>query len=141
MYDIEMVPVACIVAGINFVFTIHIRCVYIVRSLYFSIFSTCFFIRFLSPEISMPINLFLLLLLFTVDAKSSFAFSGSLLVLAVIYFSPDTVTLYVLMFLQFLNYEICMRENINWMQILLLIFWSSESCPSWMDSIALRVPT
>jgi hypothetical protein len=37
--DFEMVPVAPIVTGIALVFTFHIRCVSIVKSLYFKIFS------------------------------------------------------------------------------------------------------
>ena len=35
----EIVPVAPIVTGITFVFTFHMHCIYIVRSLYFRIFS------------------------------------------------------------------------------------------------------
>jgi hypothetical protein len=35
--DFEMVPVAPIITGITFVFTFHMRCIYIVRSLYFRI--------------------------------------------------------------------------------------------------------
>ena len=37
--DFEIVPVAPIITGINFVFTFHMRCISIVRSLYFRIFS------------------------------------------------------------------------------------------------------
>jgi hypothetical protein len=72
LYD---VPVACVVTGITFVFTVYILCVCIVRSLCSNIFSACFLIRFLSHKILMPINLLLLLLLLllnsvtTVDAK------------------------------------------------------------------------
>jgi hypothetical protein len=36
--DFEMVPVAPIITGITLVFTFHIRCISIVRSLYFKIF-------------------------------------------------------------------------------------------------------
>jgi hypothetical protein len=36
--DFEMVPVAPIITGITFVFTFHMRCISIVRSLYFRIF-------------------------------------------------------------------------------------------------------
>ena len=39
----EIVPVAPIITGIAFVFTLHMRCISIVRSLYFRIFSACFF--------------------------------------------------------------------------------------------------
>jgi hypothetical protein len=35
--DFEMVPVAPVITGITLVFTFHIRCIYIVRSLYFKI--------------------------------------------------------------------------------------------------------
>ena len=37
--DFEIVPVAPIITGITFVFTFHMRCISIVRSLYFRIFS------------------------------------------------------------------------------------------------------
>jgi hypothetical protein len=50
------------------------------------------------------------------------------------------MTIFVLMFLKFLDCEICVGENVNLTQILLLIFWGSKFCPSWMDSIGLRVP-
>jgi hypothetical protein len=36
--DFEMVPVAPIITGITLVFTYHMRCISIVRSLYFKIF-------------------------------------------------------------------------------------------------------
>jgi len=54
--DLEMVPVAPIITGIALVFTFHMRCIYIVRSLYFKIFPASFLITF--------ILLLLLLLLF-----------------------------------------------------------------------------
>jgi hypothetical protein len=47
-----MVPVASIITGITLVFTFHMRCISIVRSLYFRIFSASFFFFFLSPEIA-----------------------------------------------------------------------------------------
>ena len=43
----EIVPVAPITTGITFVFTFHMRCISIVRSLYFKIFSASFLITFL----------------------------------------------------------------------------------------------
>ena len=46
--DFEIVPVAPIITGITFVFTFHMRCISIVRSLYFRIFSASFLIAFLS---------------------------------------------------------------------------------------------
>ena len=49
--DFEIVPVAPIITGITFVFTLHMRCISIVRSLYFRIFSASFLITFLSPDI------------------------------------------------------------------------------------------
>ena len=52
----EIVPVAPIITGITFVFTFHMRCISIVRSLYFRIFSASFLITFLSPEIATSIN-------------------------------------------------------------------------------------
>jgi len=42
--DLEMVPVAPVITGITFVFIFHMRCISIVRSLYFKIFSASFFI-------------------------------------------------------------------------------------------------
>ena len=55
--DFEIVPVAPVVTGITFVFTFHMRCISIVRSLYFRIFSASFLITFLSPEIATSINI------------------------------------------------------------------------------------
>jgi len=40
--NFEMVPVACNITGITFVFTFHMRPISIVRSLYFRIFSASF---------------------------------------------------------------------------------------------------
>ena len=54
---LEIVPVAPIITGITFVFTFHMRCIFIVRSLYFRIFSASFLITFLSPEIATSINI------------------------------------------------------------------------------------
>ena len=56
LYDFEIVPVAPI-NGITFVFTLHMRCISIVRYLYFRIFSASFLITFLSPEIATSINI------------------------------------------------------------------------------------
>ena len=55
--DFKVVPVAYIITGVTFVFTFHMRCIYIVRSLYFRIFSASFLITFLSPEITTSINI------------------------------------------------------------------------------------
>jgi len=55
--DFEIVPVPPVITGITFVFTFHMRCISIVRSSYFSIFSAYFFITFLSPEILSSINI------------------------------------------------------------------------------------
>jgi len=54
--DFEMVPVVPIITGITFVFTFHMRCISIVRSLYFRIFS---------------VSLLLLLLLLSSSSSSS----------------------------------------------------------------------
>ena len=58
--DSETVPVAPIITGITFVFTFHMRCISIIRSLYFRIFSVSFLITFLSPEIATSINIHVL---------------------------------------------------------------------------------
>ena len=58
--DLEMVPVAPITTGITLVFTFHMRCISIARSLYFKIFSASFLITFLSPEITTSINMHVL---------------------------------------------------------------------------------
>jgi hypothetical protein len=52
-----MVPVAPIITGITLVFIFHMRCIYIVRSSYFKIFSASFLTTFLSPEIATSINI------------------------------------------------------------------------------------
>jgi len=55
--EFEIVPFAPIITGITFVFTFHMRCISIVKSLYFRIFSDSFLITFLSPEIATSINI------------------------------------------------------------------------------------
>ena len=77
--DFEIVPVAPIVTGITFGFVFHMRCISIVRFLYFRIFSASFLITFLSPEIATSINIhvpsslsrLLLLLLLLLSSSSS----------------------------------------------------------------------
>jgi len=59
--DFEMV--APVITGVTFVCTFHMRCISIVRCLYFRIFSASHLITFLSPEIATSINVHLLLLL------------------------------------------------------------------------------
>jgi hypothetical protein len=46
--DFRMVPVVPTVTGVTFVSTIHICCVFVVRSLYFKTFLVTFLIAFLS---------------------------------------------------------------------------------------------
>jgi hypothetical protein len=55
--DLEMVPVAPIITGITLVFTFHIRCIFIVRSYYFKIFSVSFWITSTSINIHVPFSL------------------------------------------------------------------------------------
>jgi hypothetical protein len=40
--DFEIVPVSSIITGITLAFTFHMRCISVVRSLYFKIFSASF---------------------------------------------------------------------------------------------------
>jgi len=58
--DLEMVPVAPVITGITLVFTFHMRCISIVKSLYFKIFSVSFLITFLSHGIATSINMHVL---------------------------------------------------------------------------------
>ena len=53
----EIIPVSPIITIITFVFTFHMRCISIVRSLYSTIFSASFLITFLSPKIATSINI------------------------------------------------------------------------------------
>ena len=55
--DFEIAPVAPTITGITFVFTFYMRCMPVVRSVYFRIFSASFLITFLSPEIATSINI------------------------------------------------------------------------------------
>ena len=57
LIEFEIVPVAPIMTGITFVFTFHMCCISVVRSLYFRIISVSFLITFLSPEIATSINI------------------------------------------------------------------------------------
>jgi hypothetical protein len=70
--DFEMVPVAPIITGITSVFTFHMRCISIVRSLYFRIFSA-------------SLLLLLLLLLSSSSSSSSSLLSPSWMVFTIIY--------------------------------------------------------
>ena len=58
--DLEMVPVAPIITGITLVFTFHMHCISIARSLYFKIFSASFLITFLFHGIATSINMHVL---------------------------------------------------------------------------------
>jgi len=60
--DFEIVPVVPIITGITFVFTFHMRCISIVRSLYFRIFSASSLITFLSPEIATSIIIIIIII-------------------------------------------------------------------------------
>jgi hypothetical protein len=51
MNDREMVSLVPVITGITFVFTFHIHCICVVRSLYFKILSS-FLFMFIPPEIS-----------------------------------------------------------------------------------------
>ena len=55
--DFEVVPFAPVIIGITFDFTFHMRCISIVRYLYFRVFSASFLITFLSPEIATSTNI------------------------------------------------------------------------------------
>ena len=46
-----------VITGITFTFTFHMRCISIVRSLYFKIFSACFLFTFLSAGIATSIDM------------------------------------------------------------------------------------
>jgi hypothetical protein len=61
--DFEMVPVAPIITANILVFTFHMRCIAIVRSLYFRIFSASFLITFLCPEISTSIIIIIIIII------------------------------------------------------------------------------
>jgi hypothetical protein len=52
----EIVPCALVITGITFVFAFNLRCISVVRSLYFTIFYASFFVSFISPEILTRIN-------------------------------------------------------------------------------------
>jgi uncharacterized membrane protein len=53
--DFEVFPVPRVIIGIISFFTFHMPYIYIVRFLYFKLFSA-FFIQCLSPEIAKPIK-------------------------------------------------------------------------------------
>ena len=97
--DFEMAPVAPIITGITFVFTFHMRCISIVRSLYFRIFSASFLITFLSPKITTSINTHVLFTL------SRFIMSGLLLgiVLSVWTYWFHSIIIIILLSLLFLD--------------------------------------
>ena len=54
---VEMVLTSCpVITGNTFVFKFHLHCIYVLRFLYFEIFSASFLITFLSPEIETFVN-------------------------------------------------------------------------------------
>jgi len=63
---LEMVPVAPIITGITLVFTFHMRCISVVSSLYFKIFSASFLITFLSPGIATSIIIIIIIIIILV---------------------------------------------------------------------------
>jgi len=65
--DFEIVPIAPIITGITFVFTFHMGCISIVRSLYFRILSASFLIIFLSPEIAKYIIIIIIIIIIKRD--------------------------------------------------------------------------
>ena len=70
--DMEMVPVAPIITGITLVFTFHMHCISIVRSLYFKIFPASFLITFLSPGIATSIIIIIIIIIIlTVHTKQT----------------------------------------------------------------------
>ena len=83
MNDFEIVPVAPIITGITFVFTFHMSCISIVRSLYFRIFSASFLITFRSPEIATSINMHV-------------PFSLSRIIMSGLFVGDSSVSLYLL---------------------------------------------
>jgi hypothetical protein len=54
--DYVMVSVAPVITGITSAFTVHMRRIYIMRSLYFKNFSAYLSIKFLSPGIATSFN-------------------------------------------------------------------------------------
>ena len=64
-----MVPVAPIITGTTFVFTFHMRCIAVVRSLYFRLFSAFFVVTFLSPEIATFIDIHVFLIITDHDVR------------------------------------------------------------------------
>ena len=60
--DFEIVPAVSIIADITSVLTFHMRCISIVRSLYFRIFSASFFIIFLFPEFATLACIFIIIM-------------------------------------------------------------------------------
>ena len=96
--DFEIVPVAPIVTGITFVFTFHMRCISIVRSLYFRIFWASFLIIFLSPEIAMFINIHVPFLLSQIIMSS---LSSWLIIIIIEVHIPRIIT--VIVVIQWVN--------------------------------------
>jgi hypothetical protein len=60
MIWIIIIIIIIIITGITLVFTFHMRCISIVRSLYFKIFSASILIAFLFPQIATSINMHVL---------------------------------------------------------------------------------
>ena len=82
--DFEIVPVAPIITGISFVFTFHMRCISIVRSLSFRIFSDSILITFLSPEIIIIFIIIIVVIIIIIIIVTDAAILSSVVVVVVV---------------------------------------------------------
>jgi hypothetical protein len=77
--EFEIVPIDPIITAITFDFTFHMRCITIVRSLYFRIFSASFLITFLFHEIATSININVIIIMIIIISYSS---SSSIIIIS-----------------------------------------------------------
>ena len=142
LYDVEMVPVASVITGITFVFTLTFA-VFILYGLYIlTLFRFVSWSQFYLLKFQCLLTYYYWTQLPQLMPESSLPFSGRLLVLAVIYFLPwykDYICVNVFTVLKLRNLH--ERKHKLDADFVTYFLGGSKSCPSWMDSIGLRVPT
>ena len=124
---LKMVPVAPNITGITLVFTFHTRCISIVRSLYFKIFSASLFITFLSPGIATSINMHVIFLLSRIIMSGLLL--GIVLSVCTCWFSPISYQVAVFWLSPYLNnilkplnsalYKHCVQCSLVWPSVVL----------------------
>ena len=119
--DFEIVPVAPIITSITFVFTFHMRCISIVRSLYFRIFSASFLITFLSPKIATSLNIHVPFSLSRIIMSGLWL--GIVLSVCIFWFHLASLNCFYWFWHMFIPVFFCLIVTLLLLLLLLLLLW------------------